>query len=90
MPDTARMLEVDDAVVGEALANTLAAEELERDAASGQTLIYLPGLLGAEKGIASRILRLAGQPSPDPEIDLDRAVAWDGRQSERTLSASQR
>lgn len=88
--DTARMLEVDERVVNEALAKSLADDELERDDASGQPLVYLPGLIGAEKGIARRIQRLASQPCPYPEIDLDRAVSWYETKSGRVLSASQR
>ena len=87
---TATMLEVDETVLAPALAASLADEELERDDASGQPLIYLPGLIGAEKGIAHRILTLTAQSHPYPEIDLGRAVAWYESKSGRTLSPSQR
>ena len=50
----------------EALAQSLADEELVRETAGGRTLIYLPGLLAAEKGIARRILQLAASPSALP------------------------
>ena len=49
-----------------------------------------PGLIGAEKGIARRILHLAEQPPPYPEIDLARAIEWYEAKSGRTLSPSQR
>ena len=88
--ETARLLEVDESVAAGAVAKSLADEDLERDDASGQPLVYLPGLIGAEKGIAQRILRLANQPSSYPEIELDRAVAWYETKSGRTLSLSQR
>ncbi len=87
---TAAMLEVDEAVVTTALAQALGDEELERDDATGQPLVYLPGLLGAEKGIARRILRLAAEPSAYPEIDLETAIHWYEQKTGRSLSPSQR
>ncbi len=87
---TATMLEVDETVVATALAQAVASKELERDDATGQGLVYLPGLLGAEKSIAQKILSLAGQPSPYPEIDLEAAVHWYEQKTGRTLSPSQR
>ena len=90
LPHAAAMLEVDEAVATRALTQSLSSEELERDDATGQPLIYLPGLIVAEKGIARRILALAESPSAHPEIDLERAVAWYESKSGRTLSASQR
>ena len=88
--ETARLLEVDETVAFEALIKSLAAEELERDEATGQALVYLPGLISAEKGIARRILHLASEPPPYPEIDFDRAVRWYEGKSGRDLSPSQR
>ncbi len=90
LPHAASMLEVDEAVVTQALTQSLSGEELERDDATGQPLVYLPGLIGAEKGIARRIQALAESPSAHPEIDLERAVAWYEAKSGRTLSVSQR
>ena len=86
----ATMLEVDETVVTEALAGALGSEELERDEITGQPLLYLPGLLGAEKSIARKILGLASQPSPYPEIDLPTAILWYEKKSGRSLSPSQR
>ena len=53
-------------------------------------MVYLPGLLGAEKAIVRKILALAAQPSPYPEIDLPTAVHWYEKKTGRTLSPSQR
>ncbi len=86
----AGMLEVDETVVTEALAQALGDEELERDEATGQSLVYLPGLLGAEKSIARKILALAGEPSCYPEIDLETAIRWYEKKTGRSLSPSQR
>ena len=87
---TAGMLEVDESIVTAALAQTLEAEELERDEVTGQPLVYLPGLLGAEKGIARKILALASEPSAYPAIDLATAIPWYEKKTGRSLSASQR
>ncbi len=87
---TAEMLEVDETIVSEALTEALRDKSLERDDASESPLIYLPGMLGAEKSIARRILHLAEQPSVYPEIDLETAVAWYEEKTARSLSPSQR
>lgn len=86
----AGMLEVDASVVTAALAKSLADASLERDDIGDQPLLYLPGLLGAEKSIARRILHLAASPSAYPKIDLDTAVTWYEKRKERSLSVSQR
>lgn len=86
----ATMLEIDETIVATALANSLGANSLECDDASEQPLVYLPGLLGAEKSIARRMLHLAEQPSAYPEVDLETAVAWYEKKKERSLSPSQR
>ena len=86
----AAMLEVDEAVVTAALAESLRSESLERDDVGDQPLIYLPGLLGAEKSIARRILHLASQPPSYPDLDLGTAIDWYETKKGRTLSPSQR
>ena len=42
------------------------------------------------KASTRRILRLAAQPSPYPDIDLERAVSWYEARKDRTLSPTQR
>ena len=86
----AEMLEVDETVVASALASSLEGHSLERDEAGDLPLIYLPGMLGAEKSIARRILHLAAQPSAYPELDLATAAAWYETKKGRSLSPSQR
>ena len=87
---TATMLEVDESVVTPALAQALEGEDLERDEITGQPLIYLPGLLGAEKSIARRILSLSSESLSYPDIDLPSAVDWYEKKKGRSLSPSQR
>ena len=87
---TAALLEVDENIVTAALAESLQANSLERDDIGDQPLIYLPGLLGAEKSIARRILQLAFQPTTYPELDFETAVGWYESKKERNLSPSQR
>ena len=87
---TAAMLEVDENIVTSALAESLQTNSLERDDVGDQPLIYLPGLLGAEKSIARRILHLASQPTAYPDLDLETAVRWYESKKGRDLSPSQR
>ena len=86
----AAMLEVDEAVVGQALAEALTSRELDREAIGGHDLVYLPGMRGAEEGVARRMLALVGEPSPFPNLDLTRAVEWYEARKERALSPTQR
>ena len=90
VPHTAAMLEVDASVVTNALRQALDDDELDEEEIDGQNLVYLPGMRGAEEGVTRRILRLAAQPSPFPDIDLERAVGWYETRKERTLSPTQR
>ena len=86
----AAMLEVDETVVNQALAEALAAKELEREDIAGQDLVYLPGMRGAEEGVARRTLALAAQTSPYPDLDLTRAAEWYETRKGRALSPTQR
>ena len=90
VPRAAVMLEVDEAIVSAALSRALNDKELEQEEIAGQNLIYLPGMLGAEESVATRILHLAAQPSSYPEIDVERAVAWYESTKDRSLSPTQR
>ena len=87
---TAGLLEIDETITGDALARSLASEEVERETAGGETLVYLPGMRHAEAGIARRIAALADQPSAFPAIDLDSAVPWYEARAGRQLSTTQR
>jgi exodeoxyribonuclease V alpha subunit len=87
---TAELLDIEETIVEKALAEALTQEELIREQVDDQELIYLPNLLGAEKAIARKILRLASQPASYPPIELDRAVSWYESKTARSLSPSQR
>ncbi len=86
----AAMLEVDETIVTQALADALASKDLEREEIGGQDLVYLPGMRGAEEGVARRTLVLATQPSPYPDLDLTRAAEWYETRKGRELSSTQR
>ncbi len=90
VPHTASMLEVDESIVATALSNALADKELEQEEIADQNLVYLPGMLGAEEGVARRITHLAAQLSLYPDIDLERAVGWYETTKGRSLSPTQR
>ena len=87
---TAELLGVEEKIVNQALAQSLAAEELVKETIGERTLIYLPNLLAAEQGIARRVLQLADLPSTSPPMDIGAAIAWYEKTKTRTLSASQR
>ena len=90
VPHAATMLEVDEPIVAEALTQALRANELDREEIDGRDLVYLPGMLGAEEGVARRMLHLAAQPSPYPDLDLEKAVGWYETKKDRVLSPTQR
>ena len=79
------LLEIDTAVVEEALERLLLDNEVVLD----QGLIYLPALRKAEAEIASRLLDLASRPASYPDIDFDKAVAWVQEKTGKELAASQ-
>ena len=87
---TARLLEIDETLASDALARSLASEEVEREAVGGETLVYLPGMRHAEAAIARRIAALTAQPPVFPAVDLDHAVPWYEAKAGRQLSATQR
>ena len=87
---TVALLEIDETIASDALARSLASEEVERETVGGETLVYLPGMRHAEAGIARRVAALAARPSAFPSIDLDSAVPWYEARAGRELSATQR
>ena len=86
----AKLLEVADDRVEQALSQALTSGALLLEEIEGEPLIFLPHLRKAEEGIAARIKRLVeGQPLYPP-IDFDKAVAWCEKRTGKTLAPSQR
>jgi exodeoxyribonuclease V alpha subunit len=86
----AKLLEVPEAIVEQALSQMLTSGFLLLEEIDGEPLIYLPHLRKAEEGIAAKVKQLAGMPTVYPPIDFDKAIAWCERQTRKKLSPSQR
>ena len=86
----AKLLEIDVAIVREALERLLLDGELVYEPIGGHDLIYLPYLRRAEDGIACLLRKLAGAPSCLPPIDVEKAIAWCQRKTGKELAATQR
>src|SRR5271166_5757580 len=86
----AKLLEIDVAIVREALERLLLDGELVYEPIGGQDLIYLPYLRRAEDGIAGLLRKLASAPSCLPPIDVEKAIAWCQRQTGKELAATQK
>jgi len=86
----AKLLEVPEATVEQALSQMLTSGSLLLEEIDGEPLIFLPHLRKAEEGIAAKVKSLAGMAPLYPPIDFDKAVAWCERQTGKTLAPSQR
>jgi len=85
-----KLLEVQEAIVEEALSQMLTSGALLLEEIDGEPLVFLPHLRRAEEGIAGRIRWLAGMATVYPPIDFDKAVAWCEQRTGKTLAPSQR
>lgn len=83
------LLQVDAAVVEEAIRRELADGELTAEEIGGERLLFLPALRQAEVAIARTLRRLGGLPSNYPAMDADRALAWVQDKTGVALSPSQ-
>lgn len=86
----AKMLEIDIAIVRQALERLLLDGELVHEPIGGHDLIYLPYLRRAEEGIAGLLRKLASGPSCLPPIEVGKAIAWCERQTGKELAVTQR
>ena len=87
---TMELLEVEPAVVEQALNLMVTSGTLVLEAVAGQSLLFLPHLVRAEKDIAQRIARLARLHSTYPPINFVTAVAWCEQRTGKRLAESQR
>jgi exodeoxyribonuclease V alpha subunit len=89
--DTATaMLEMDSDTIEQAIAHELDAEHLIADTVEDQPCLFLTPLYRAEAGVASNLHRLMAGVVPWGRLDLDTVIPWVEKQTERTLSPSQR
>ncbi|MGD9541693.1 SF1B family DNA helicase RecD2 [Methylocystis sp.] len=84
------LLEVDEAIVHNALDAELADGDIVADAIEGKPCVFLRGLHLAERGIADRLRALVQGAPPWPMIDAQKAVPWVEARTGKTLAASQR
>jgi hypothetical protein len=84
------LLEVDESIVRIALAHQLAGDEIVADTIENRPCVFLRGLYLAERGIAERLQALPKGSPPWPRIDIDKAVPWVEKKTDKTLAASQR
>ena len=87
---TVALLEVSPAVVEEAVALEVAAENLMSEAVEGKPALFLAPLHRAETGVAGHLRRLLAGPPPWGAIDTDRAIPWVETLTGLSLSLSQR
>src|SRR2546428_337077 len=86
----AKLLQVQEAIVEQALSQMLTSGSLLLEEIDGDALIFLPHLRKAEEGIATRIKSLAEAEPIFPPIDFEKAVAWCEQRTGKTLAPSQR
>ena len=86
----AKLLEIDQAIVREALERLLLNRELVHEPIGAHDLIYLPYLKRAEEGVAGLLRKLAKAPSCLPPIDVEKAIAWCQLKTGKELAATQR
>jgi exodeoxyribonuclease V alpha subunit len=90
LEETAKLLNIAQNIIREALERTLATGDLVRDTIRGQLWVFLPHLKRAEEGIASAIKRLAASPTLYPSIDFEKAVIWCQAKTGKELAPSQK
>jgi exodeoxyribonuclease V alpha subunit len=86
----AAMLEMDSAIIEQAIALELDAEHLIADTVEGQSCLFLTPLYRAEVGVAANLHRLMAGSTPWGQLDPDVVIPWVETQTKRTLSPSQR
>jgi exodeoxyribonuclease V alpha subunit len=85
-----KLLEVPVETIEQALAHMLTGGFLLLEEIDGEPLVFLPHLLKAEDGIATKIRRLAKAGVTYPKINFEKAATWVEKQTGKTLAPSQR
>lgn len=87
---TGQLLQVNPAIIADALERALAEGDLVREAIGEQELMFIPAFRRAELGIAARIRQLGASPAQYPPIDVEKAIGWCEQKTGKTLAPSQR
>jgi exodeoxyribonuclease V alpha subunit len=85
----ARLLDITEALVNEALALELSAGTVVEDAVEGERCVFLAALHAAERTIAARIRSLASGSVTWKAVDADKAIPWVEARLSMTLAPSQ-
>ena len=90
LENAVKVLEIDPAIVAEALARMLVDGEVVEEPVDGEPLVFLPALKIAEEGIAAKIRQLAQTPSRYPEIEMQKAIPWCEGKTGKALALQQK
>jgi exodeoxyribonuclease V alpha subunit len=90
METAAAMLEMDSAIIEQAIAHELEVEHIIADTVEGRPCLFLTPLHRAEAGVAAGLHRLMAGTTPWGRLDPDLVFPWVETKTERTLSPSQR
>jgi exodeoxyribonuclease V alpha subunit len=84
-----RLLEIHEKVIDEAFERHLKDGKILLEKIGGEDLVFLPLLKDAEERIARQLKRLAAAGTPEPPIDVEKAIPWVEGKTGRKLSLSQ-
>ncbi|MBP2312136.1 SF1B family DNA helicase RecD2 [Azospirillum soli] len=90
IPLAAKLLEIDPAIIEDALALELKEGTVVADTLAEEPCVFLTGLYRAEQAISDRLRRLASGRVPWPPIDAAKAIPWAEEKAGITLADSQR
>ncbi len=76
MEKTAKLVEIDEQIVEQAVRSTIEDRSVVRESVEGEPWLYLVSLHRAEVGLAQSVRRLGQSRHPLPRIDVEKAIAW--------------
>jgi exodeoxyribonuclease V alpha subunit len=89
VPQSAKLLDIPEPLVREALGLELAAATVVEETVGGAPCVFLAGLHAAERMIAARVRSLAAGGVAWKRIDADKAIPWVEARLSMTLAPSQ-
>jgi len=90
LENAVKVLEIDPAIVAEALARMLVDREVVEELIDGEPLVFLPALKIAEEGIAAKIRQLSQTPDRYPEMEIEKAIPWCEGKTGKALAVQQK
>ncbi len=85
----AKLIEVPDQLIEQAIADELAAGDVVADTVEGRNCIFLARLHRAERDMGERLHTLTAGPPPWPTIDPDKAIPWVEARTRTKLAPTQ-